>query len=419
VRRPSAHRTWIAYKGVEAFAFAVGWTVAPVFFVQDLDFSPLALVLAGTALEVAYFAFEIPTGIVADTYGRRISIIAGVAGLGLGFVATGLAGGVWLVLAAAAFMGFAWTFKSGADEAWITDEVGVDQAGRSFHAGAQATRVGTLLGIGAAVGLAVIDLRLPIVAGGVVMLALAIALVIVMRETAFVSARAESVSVPASMLGTAKQGGGLIRRNPLMLLIVGIAFVLGASDEGFDRLWEAHFLVDVGVPGFGGLDPVLWFGVLAAGATLLAIIVAQPLSRRLIALGPSGMAKTLLVSDTLRIVGLLVFAFASSFAMALAAFWAARIVRSLAAPVYSTWLNANVEDSRVRATVLSMTNVFGSAGEWGGGPALGVVGNVFGIRAALAGSALVLSPALVLYGRAMRHHGREPELGDVLPASVD
>ena len=419
MRRPSAHRTWIAYKAVEAFAFAVGWTVAPVFFVQDLDFSPLALVLTGTALEVAYFAFEIPTGIVADTYGRRISIIAGVAGLGIGFVATGLAGGVWLVLVAAAFMGFAWTFKSGADEAWITDEVGVDQAGRSFHAGAQATRVGTLLGIGAAVGLAVIDLRLPIVAGGVVMLALAIALVIVMRETAFVSARAESVSVPASMLGTAKQGGGLIRRNPLMLLIVGIAFVLGASDEGFDRLWEAHFLVDIGVPGFAGLDSVLWFGVLAAGATLLAIIVAQPLSRRLKALGPSGMAKTLLVSDTLRIVALLVFAFASSFAMALAAFWAARIVRSLAAPVYSTWLNANVEDSRVRATVLSMTNVFGSAGEWGGGPALGVVGNVFGIRAALAGSALVLSPALVLYGRAIRHHGREPELGAVLPASVD
>jgi MFS family permease len=419
MRRSSAHRTWIAYKAVEAFAFAVGWTVAPVFFVQDLGFSPLALVLAGTALEVAYFAFEIPTGIVADTYGRRISIIAGVAGLGLGFVATGLAGGVWLVLVAAAFMGFAWTFKSGADEAWITDEVGVDHVGRSFHAGAQATRVGTLLGIGAAVGLAVIDLRLPIVAGGVVMLALAIALVIVMRETAFVSARAESVSVPASMLDTAKQGGGLIRRNPLMLLIVGIAFVLGASDEGFDRLWEAHFLVDIGVPGFAGLDSVLWFGVLAAGATLLAIVVAQPLSRRLKALAPSGMAKTLLVSDTLRIVALLVFALASSFAMALTAFWAARVVRSLAAPVYSTWLNANVEDSRVRATVLSMTNVFGSAGEWGGGPALGVVGNVFGIRAALAGSAIVLSPALALYGRAIRHHGREPELGTVLPAPVD
>jgi MFS family permease len=419
MRRGDAHRTWLAYRGIEAFAFGLGWTVAPVFFVRDLEFTPLQLVLAGTALEVAYFLFEIPTGIVADNYGRRLSVILGTIGLGIGFIATGLANGVWLVLVAAAFMGFTWTFKSGADEAWVTDEVGVDQVGRTFHAGAQAMRVGGLLGIGAAVALALVDLRAPIVAGGIVMLALAVVLAVVMRETGFVSARTESVSLRAAMAGTARQGSTLIRRNPLLLLIVGVVFFLGASDEGFDRLWEAHFLIDVGVPGFAGLDSVVWFGVLAAGATLLAIVVAQPLSRRLVALGPSGMAKTLLVSDALRVAGLLVFAFATSFAVALAAFWAARVVRSLAAPVYSTWLNANVEESRVRATVLSMTNVFGSAGEWGGGPALGVVGNVFGIRAALAGSAAVVTPALLLYGRAIRHHGREPELRTVLPVPVD
>lgn len=415
----SAHRTWVAYKGVEAFAFALGWTVAAVFFVRELGLSPLQLVLAGTALEVAYSVFEIPTGVVADTHGRKRSIVIGLVGLGLGFVATGLADGVWLVLAAAAFMGFSWTFKSGADEAWITDEVGVEHAGRSFQAGAQAMRVGTLGGIGAAVALALVDLRVPIVAGGVVLVALAAALTALMPETEFVSARSESVSLAASMRGTARQGGSLIRRSPLLLLIAAIAFVLGASDEGFDRLWEAQFLVEVGVPRFGGLDQVVWFGVLAAGSTLLAILVAQPLARRLSALGPAAMAKTLLVSDALRVLALLAFAFATSFAVALAAFWAARVVRSLAAPVHSTWLNANVEDSRVRATVLSMTNVFGSAGEWGGGPALGVVGNAFGIRAAIAGSAIVVTPALALYGRAIRHHGREPELDAVRPAPVD
>jgi DHA3 family tetracycline resistance protein-like MFS transporter len=410
MRRISAHRVWIAYCGVEAFAFALGWTVAAVFFVRELDFSPLQLVLAGTALEVAYFVFEIPTGIVADTYGRKRSIIIGAAGLGLGFVATGLANGVWLVLLAAAFMGFAWTFKSGADEAWVTDEVGVENAGRSFQSGAQAARIGSLVGIGAAVGLALIDLRTPIVAGGAVLVVLALVLAVAMPETQFVSARAESLGTVAAMKGTAVDGGALIRRNPLLLLTIGIAFVLGASDEGFDRLWEAHFLEDVGVPGFAGLDFVVWFGVLAAGATLLAILVAQPLAGRLSRLGPAGMARTLLASAAVRIAALLAFALAGSFAVAVAAFWAARLVRSLAAPVYSTWLNANVEDSRVRATVLSMTNVFGSAGEWGGGPGIGLVGNVFGIRAALATSAVVLSPVLVLYGRAIRHHGREPEL---------
>src|SRR5918999_1062215 len=328
MERLDARRVWLGYRGVEAFAFGLGWTVAPIFFVR-------------------------------------------VLGLGVGFVATGLAGGVALVLAAAAFMGFTWTFKSGAEEAWITDEVGPERIGRSFHAGAQATRIGGLVGIVAAGGLALVDLRLPIVAGGVVLVALGGALALVMRETGFVSARGESASALASVAGTAKQGSSLIRRSPLLLLIVGISFFLGVSDEGFDRLWEAQFLLEVGVPGFWGLDQVVWFGVLASGSILLAIAVARPVTKRLSTAGPARMARALLAFDALRVAGLLAFAFAGSFALALAAFWGARLARSLANPVHSTWLNANVEDSRVRATVLSMTNVFGSAGEWGGGPVLG------------------------------------------------
>ena len=414
MRRRDAHQVWLGFKAVEAFAFGLGWTVAPIFFIRELDFSPLELVLAGTALEVAYFLFEIPTGIVADTYGRRLSVILGVLGLGIGFVLTGLAGGVGLVLAAAAFMGFTWTFMSGADEAWITDEVGVERSGPAFQAGAQAGRIGALVGIGAAVGLALIDLRLPIVAGGVVLVALAGALALVMPESGFRPARRPDVSAAAAMMGTARQGGGLVRRHPILLLIVGIGFCLGVSDEGFDRLWEAQFLNEVGVPGFAGLDQVVWFGVLGAGSILLAIVVAHPLARRFAAMGPERMARSLLVFDGLRIIGLLAFAVAGSFAFALAAFWAARLARSLAAPVQSTWLNANVADSSVRATVLSMTNVFESAGEWGGGPALGGIGNVFGVRAAIAGSALALAPALGLYARAIGHHGREPELAEMV-----
>ena len=49
-----------------------------------------------------------------------------------------------------------------------------------------------------------------------------------------------------------------------------------------------------------------------------------------------------------------------------------------------------------------MTNLGDSAGEWGGGPALGLVGNAFGIRAALAAGAAALTPALLLYGLALR-----------------
>jgi hypothetical protein len=88
-------------------------------------------------------------------------------------------------------------------------------------------------------------------------------------------------------------------------------------------------------------------------------------------------------------------------------------------PVYMTWLNGNVRESQTRATVISMTNVSHSVGESAGGPAIGLVGNIFGIRAALAAGGVVLTAAIPLYVRAIRHHGREPELRTVLPVSVD
>ena len=107
------------------------------------------------------------------------------------------------------------------------------------------------------------------------------------------------------------------------------------------------------------------------------------------------------------------FAFAGSFAVAVLAYWGICVARSLAAPVYSTWLNANIEDSSVRATVISMTNLGDSAGEWGGGPALGLVGNAFGIRAALAAGAAALTPALLLYGLALRRGDESTSIGVV------
>ena len=61
----------------------------------------------------------------------------------------------------------------------------------------------------------------------------------------------------------------------------------------------------------------------------------------------------------------------------------------------------------MRATVLSITSVAGSLGEWTGGPALGLVGNRWGVRPALVVGALLLAPALLLFARSVRHQ-REP-----------
>jgi MFS transporter, DHA3 family, tetracycline resistance protein len=86
VHRLDPYRTWLLYKGVEALAVTLGWTVAAVYFVREVGMSPLELVLMGTALEVAYFVFEVPTGVVADLYGRRISVVVAQVVMGAGFI---------------------------------------------------------------------------------------------------------------------------------------------------------------------------------------------------------------------------------------------------------------------------------------------------------------------------------------------
>src|SRR2546423_1768387 len=66
------------------------WVVVSVYLVRVLHFSPLQLVLMGTAMEAAVFLSEIPTGVVADTYSRRLSLIIGYLGMGTAWMLVGV-----------------------------------------------------------------------------------------------------------------------------------------------------------------------------------------------------------------------------------------------------------------------------------------------------------------------------------------
>ena len=114
----------------------------------------------------------------------------------------------------------------------------------------------------------------------------------------------------------------------------------------------------------------------------------------------------------------LVFALAGSIWPVMAALLAISLARRLASPLYMTWLNEQITDSSVRATVISLTGQSNAVGQAAGGPVLGVVANVWGIGVALTAGAASLAPALGLYTRALAHRGREPELEEIQPAEV-
>src|SRR3954454_16731183 len=156
------------------------------------------------------------------------------------------------VLVGMAVWGFAWTFRSGAEDAWLADEVGPDLLGHAYQRAAQVGRLTGLAGIAAAVALALVDLRLPLLVAGATAAALGGVLVVAMTESPQPPTHSDA---PATMIGaalaTAREGTGLVRRTPALLLMLVIFVFLGAFSEGFDRLWEAQLLFGVTLPALG------------------------------------------------------------------------------------------------------------------------------------------------------------------------
>lgn len=417
MRRADPIRVWYLLQGGSAFGDTLVWVLAPVYFVKTVGMSPLQLVLVGTFMELTVFLFEVPTGIVADVYSRRLSTIVGVVIMGLAIVLVGSVAEAWAVILGWSIWGFGYTFTSGATDAWLADEIGVDNIRPVYLRSAQFARIVSLFGIAASVGLGLVALWLPIIVGGCVIVAVGAALAVLMPETGFKPAeRGEAESAARVMVRTGLTGARLVRRRPLLLLILAISASWGAWSEGYDRLSEAHLLRDVGLPSFFGLSFVVWFGLISAASLLLAIFVARPANRRLEQVGQLTVTWVLLVLDIVLIASVVVFGLAGAFWLALVAMLFVNVARSLAMPLFTSWLNQSIENSSVRATVMSITSQADSVGQWTGGPAIGAIGNAFGIRAALVTGAFFLSPAVALYGRALRHGGQEPELEGVAEA---
>ncbi len=149
------------------------------------------------------------------------------------------------------------------------------------------------------------------------------------------------------------------------------------------------------------------FGFFAVGA----------LQRRFEKKGTGSIARLLFAFTAATAVAQLVFALTGVAAVAVVTLLAAMLARQLLEPLWSIWVNQQITDSSVRATVNSISGQADAVGQAAGGPVLGLVGNGFGTGAALGLGALLLTPALALYGRAIRHGGREPELEE-LPAAA-
>ncbi|MYA73724.1 MAG: MFS transporter [Acidimicrobiaceae bacterium] len=388
--RRTADPAWLflATTAVLAAGTNAKWIVFMPRLVDDLQLEPYQLALLGTALELSGIIGEIPTGAVADLISRRLSIIASFVIMGPILALAGVFESFWLIALTQVGWGLAWTLHSGADVAWLTDELrSPDRVDRLLISRAKVQLAANALGVPIALALVATTTRTTaIVVAGASISAWGLVLAMTMPETGFErTARAAGAEFKRIVgVGTRLTA----RTRPLRLLAISSLFY-GLGSGVVDHLDLAR-LVEVGIP--SDVDEVFLYGALALVQAAAGIVLIRLIERRLIDV-PAARVLSLLM--LLAGVAIAVTAGANVGWAIFVGLVMQEALRMTAEPFITMIANSHSE-SDVRATMLSFMSQAYAGGEILSGVFLGVVASVAGIGTAFAiGAIIVVGSSLI------------------------
>jgi len=396
----TVQRTYYALMLCNTLAASFIWGINTLFLL-DAGLTNTEAFAANAFFTGGQVLFEVPTGVVADTWGRRTSYLLGAFTL---MLSTLLYLAMWKVHApfwgwavASLLLGLGFTFFSGAVEAWLVDALdftGFSRAGgqldKVFARGQQIAGAAMLVGsvLGGAVAQAT-NLGVPyILRTAVLAVTLAVAFVM-MKDLGFEPQRSERVWAGMKQTLTDSISYGLCNR-PVRWLVLAGPFGAGVGMYAFYAM-QPYLLKLNGDPkayGVAGLAAAIVAGAQMVGGLLV------PHARRLFRRRTSVLIASVLLSSLLLAMLSRIGHFA--FAVGVLTLWA--LVFACVMPVRQTYLNGLIE-SRRRATVLSFDSLVSSSGGMFSQPLLGKVADLQGYGVSyLVGAAIQLGavPFLLL-----------------------
>ena len=388
-------RRYYLYGGLYTLAASIIWGINTLFLL-DAGLSIGEVFVANSAFSAGMMIFEIPTGVVADTLGRRVSFLLSVGILAATTLAyVGLAqieAGILAFCAVSVVMGLGFTFYSGAMEAWLVDglrfheyEGGLDGVfSRGHIVGGVAMLVGTVGG-GA---LGQINLAIPFIVRSALLVALLGLAMVGMHDLGF-EPRAVSVRqlpTEAAQVGRAGIRFGW-RHRSLRLLMVATAVQSGFFAWAW-YAWQPYFLELL------GRDAVWVAGVVAAllavsmmvGNGIVEIVTRWCGRRSTLFIGAGGVFSAALVG-----VGVV-----DGFAPALALLFIGGVAMGVQMPVRQAFIH-HIVPSEQRATVVSFDSMVSGGGGVVGQSGLGALSDRRGFSAGyIVGGAVTLLAIPVL-----------------------
>jgi MFS family permease len=369
-------RTYLVLLLGNTLAASLIWGINTIFLL-DAGLSNLEAFAANAFFTAGMVLFEVPTGIVADTMGRRTSYLFGTLTLSastlLYVLLWQIEGPFWAWAAVSVLLGLGFTFFSGAVEAWLVDALtatGFTGELESVFARGQIVSGAAMLTGSVAGGFIAeqTSLGLPFVLRGAVLVVMFVLAFRVMHDIGFTPERRAAVLAEVRTIAGASIEYGW-RVPAVKWVMVEALFIGGVGFYAFYALQP--YLLEL----YGDPDAYQIAGLVAAivaGAQILGG-VAAPRIRGLFHRRTSALITTAALSAlTLALIGTIESFWA---VIVLIAVWGLLFAATL--PIRQAYLNGLIP-SRQRATILSFDSLMSSTGGVWAQPVLGRAADVWG-----------------------------------------
>ena len=398
----SVQRVYLTLTLLTTFAASFIWGVNTLFLL-DAGLSNAEAFAANAFFSAGQVLFEVPTGVVADTRGRRFSFLLGAATL---LLATLLYLYMWETEApfvgwalASVLLGLGFTFFSGATEAWLVDALVAtgftgnleSVFGRATAVGGAAMLVGSVTG---GVVAQLTSLGVPYLLRAAF---LGVTLVVAFRFMHDIGFTPDRGANPVKAVRTVWNGAldGGLRNPPVRWLMLAAPFTTGVGFYVFYAI-QPYLLQLYGDPNaysVAGLAAALFAGVSMVGGLLV------PWARRLFRRRTTALLLGLLAD----IVILVLIGVSASFVFVIALLTISSILASIERPLRQAFINGVIPSAQ-RATVLSFDSLMGSTGGVVIQPVLGRAADVYGYGASyvIAAGIETLAVPFVLLARRER-----------------
>ena len=392
---------YLAVSGLFTLSASVIWGVNTLFLL-DAGLDIFEVFVANAAFTAGMVLFEVPTGVVADTRGRRRSFLLSAATLTAGtlaYVAIAEAGGGLVPFVVASLgLGLGFSFYSGAVEAWLVDALEAvgftGQLDRVFARGSMVSGAAMLAGSVGGGLLGSVDLAWPFLVRAGLLVAVFVVGLVAVHDLGFTPRATSLAALPGEMRQVLNASVTFGWRSPSARLLMLVSAVHGGFLMWAFYAWQPYFLELL------GRDAVWLVGLVSALIALSTIAgnaVVEYLTRF------CGRRTTLLVWSSLVLsVASVGVGLVDSFAPAVSLLLVAIGATGVGAPVQQAYLHAVVPSSE-RATVVSFASLLGSAGGIVGQLGLGYVSRAQSVGAGYvtggAAMLLALPPLLLLRGR--------------------